>query len=114
MIYSLKEPIIRPGGRLRRVAVVVDDRIKSKKKADARADAENQWRARMDDVSNVVVQDHKNAPLGAAKVGDEIRIEGQGDWIGVDMWVRILSIAYQPANGNVAEYSIARTDKLTS
>lgn len=114
MIKSLREPPTRPGNRLRRVAVVVDDSIKSLKRANKRADQENQWRARLDDVDSVVVRDHPHARLGAAKVGDEIRIEGQGDWVGVDMWVRILSIAFQPENGNVAEYTIARTDKLTS
>lgn len=114
MIHSLREPPTRPGNRLRRVAVVVDDTIKSKRRATRRADAENQWRKRLADVDSIVVQDHPNAPLGAAQVGDEIRIEGEGDWIGIDMWVRILGIAFQPENGNVAEYTIARTDKLVS
>jgi hypothetical protein len=113
MIKAIKEPPSRPGNRLRRVAVVVDDTIRSMKKANARADAENQWRRNLDELDRVIVRDHPNARLGAAKVGDEIRIEGQGDWVGIDAWFRILSIAYQPANGNVAEYSIARTDKLS-
>lgn len=114
MIRSLKEPKPRPQGRLRRIAVVTDDTIKSKKKADIRADRENAWRRSIDDIESVVVQDHPNAALGAARVGDEIRVEGQGDWIDVDMWVRILAISYQPENGKVAEYTVARTDKLTS
>lgn len=114
MIKSIKEPPTRPANRLRRIAVVVDDSIKSRKKAESRADAENAWRRTLEDLDSFVVVDHPNARLGAAQVGDEIRVEGQGDWIGVDMWVRILSIAVQPANGNVAEYRVARTDKLTS
>lgn len=114
MVHAVREPTPRPGGRLRRVAVVSDDTIKSKRRAVARADQENQWRRRLDEFDSIIVQDHPHAPLGAAKVGDEIRVEGQGDWVGVDMWVRILSISYQPENGNIAEYGIARTDKLTS
>ena len=114
MIQVAKERIQRPDNRLRRIAIVQDDTIKSTKRATARADAENQWRAQLDDIDSVIVQDHPNAPLGAAQVGDEIRIEGQGDWIDVDMWVRILAISYEPASGNVAEYGIARTDKLMS
>lgn len=114
MVRAIREQVKRPGGRLRRVAVVVDDTIKSRKRAESRADAENQWRSRLDEVESVIVHDHPNAPLGSVNVGDEIRIEGQGDWIGVDMWVRVLGISYQPANGQVAEYIIARTDKLTS
>jgi len=114
MIMSLRERPKTPGGRLRRIAVVVDDTIKSKTAANKRADAENQWRARLDDVESVIVQNHSNAPLGAVGLGDEIRIEGKGDWVGIDMWVRVLGIAFQPANGNIAEYTIARTDKLIS
>lgn len=114
MIRSIKEPPIRPQNRLRRVAVVVDDTIKSKKKADARADAENQWRAQLDDIDQVVVRNHPHAPLGAVKVGDEIRLEGKGDWVGTDLWVRVLAVAWSPENGNQAEYTVARTDKLTS
>jgi len=114
MIKSIREPPTRPGGRLRRIAVVADDTIKSKRRADSRADQENQWRARIEDVDLVTVKDHPNARLGAARVGDEIRIDGRGDWVDVGMWVRILGITYQPENGNVAEYHIARTDKLTS
>jgi hypothetical protein len=112
MIKSLREPPSRPDDRLRRIAVVVDDTIKSKKRADNRADAENQWRAKLDDMETVVVKDHHFARLGAAKVGDEIRIEGQGDWVGIDIWVRILAISFQPEQGNVAQYKVARTDKL--
>lgn len=112
MIRSIREPATRPGNRLRRVAVVVDDTIKSKKKARRRADAENQWRARLDDVGSIIVRDHPNAPMGAVSVGDEIRIEGRGDWVDIDMWVRVLAIAMQPESSDMAEYTIARTDKL--
>jgi len=102
------------GRRLRRIAVVVDNSIKSRKRAESRADAENQWRKNLDDIETVIVQNHRNAPLGSVAVGDEIRLEGQGDWVNVDMWVRVLGITYQPANGNTAEYTVARTDKLVS
>lgn len=112
MIKSLREPTTRPSGRLRRIAVVVDDTIKKADRADRRADQENQWRARIDDMDSIIVVDHPNARLGEVKVGDTIRVEGRGEWQNYDMEVRVLGIAYQPANGNVAEYTIARTDKL--
>lgn len=114
MIKSISEPPARPSGRLRRIAIVVDNRIKSKTRADNRARAENQWRARLDDIESVIVQDHPHARLGAAKVGDTIRLEGKGDWIEIDMWVRILSISYNPSEGNIAQYTVARSDKLVS
>jgi hypothetical protein len=113
-IRAVSEPPTRPGNRLRRIAVVQDDTIKSKTRATKRANAENQWRSRLDDIDSVVVVDHANAQLGSVHVGDEIRIEGQGDWVDIDMWVRVLGITYQPANGNAAEYRIARTDRLMS
>lgn len=114
MVRSLKEPTPRPEGRLRRIAVVTDDKIRSRKRADQRADRENAWRRAMDDIESVVVHDHPNARLGEARPGDEIRLEGRGDWIDIDLWVRILSISYQPENGKVASYTVARTDKLDS
>lgn len=114
MIKSIKEPPTRPEGRLRRIAVVSDSTIKSKTRADKRADQENQWRRTLEDLDSFVVHDHPNAPLGSARVGDEVRVEGQGDWSGIDMWVRILSISYSPGEGNIAEYGVARTDKLVS
>lgn len=110
---SLVEPPTRPD-RLRRIAVVVDDTLKSVKACTKRAEAENQWRKSLDDISSLIVIDHPNARLGAVKVGDTIRVEGQGDWQTWDLEVRVLSIAYEPANGGVAEYTVARTDKMTS
>lgn len=114
MIRSVREPVSRPYGGLRRIAVVVDDTIKTTAKANARADAENQWRSRIDDITSIVVRDHPDARLGAAQVGDEILLEADGDWVDISMWVRILSISWRPADGNVATYSVARTDKLMS
>lgn len=113
-IYVVSEPPTRPEGRLRRIAVVEDNTISSKTRARQRADAENQWRRSLDDITSITVHDHPNARLGAAQVGDEIYVEGRGDWTDVGLWARITAISYQPDSGNVAEYSIARTDKLTS
>lgn len=111
MIKSIRELPSRPTGRLRRVAVVQDDTIKRVETAETRADMENQWRSRVDDIASFGVVNHENAPLGAAQVGDEIRVEGRGDWQDFDMWVRIMSISYEP-NSGAAEYNVARVDKL--
>lgn len=115
MIRAIREPVpLVNTKRLRRVAVVVDDTIKSRAAAIRRADRETQWRMRLGDVESVVVMDHPDAKLGAAKVGDEIFLRQRSGWKNIGMWVRILQISYQPANGNVAEYTVARTDKLLS
>lgn len=113
-VYALSEPPTRPAGRLRRIAVVEDNTISSSTRANQRAQDENQWRRVLDDITSITVRDHPNARLGAAQVGDEVYLSGPGDWIDIGMWVRITAISYQPANGNVAEYSVLRTDKLTS
>lgn len=114
MIHSLYEPPRQVGDPLRRIAVVEDSNIRSLVSAQKRAMAETQWRKRLEDMDTLVVRDHPNARLGAATVGDVITIEAREDWIETTLTVRILSISYQPANGNVAEYKVARTDKLVS
>lgn len=109
---ALMEPPTRPDGRLRRIAVVVDDTLKSENACAKRAARENQWRRNIDEITEFNVIDHPNARLGEASVGDTIQIQGRGDWVAWDMQVRILAITYEPASGNVASYSVARTDKL--
>lgn len=112
MIHSIREtPTNR--GRLRRIAVVQDSSIKSLDRANQRADQENQWRGRLEDISSLLVKDHPNARLGAVGVGDWVYIQGKADWLPVDMWVRVLSIAYSPADGSTAEYTVARADRLS-
>lgn len=113
MIHAIREPVChQPGDRLRRTAVVIDDSIKSRKRANARADQEWQWRRQLDDINSVVVRDHPDAPLGSVELGDEIRLLGRGDWSVLDMWVRVVSMNIDPTNGKVAEYGVVRTDKI--
>lgn len=113
-IKSLNEPGRKPGDPLRRIAIVQDDTIKSRKNADSRAKAEMQWRKSLDDISEIIVRNHPDAPLGAAQVGDTINLGGRTDWGDVSITARILAIAYEPENGNVARYTVARTDKMMS
>lgn len=113
-IKSLHETPRKPGDPLRRIAIVQDDTIKSRKNADARSKAEAQWRKELDDITEFIVVNHPDAPLGAAEPGDTIWVSGRTDWGDIGMWVRILSIGYEPASGNVAQYSVARADKMVS
>lgn len=114
MIKSLQEPPTRPRRRLRRIAVVQDDTISANYVADIRAQMENQWRSKLDDISSFTVINHPNAPLGAAQVGDLIAIDGQSDWIDIDMWVRVMTISYSPEDSSKATYGVLRVDKLVS
>jgi hypothetical protein len=114
MAYALRELPADRTGRLRRIAVVQDDTIRSKDDCATRANVENQWRSRIDDISSIDVVDHKNAPLGSVGLGDEIFIEGRGDWRNYGMWVRVLSISYSPADGGTASYTVTRSDRITN
>ena len=113
-IWQLVEPPTRPWNLPRRIAVVTDDTITSQSGARRGANAENQWRRTLNDVDSVMVRNHKNAELGAVSVGDEIRLEGRGEWLDIDMWVRVLSIAIDPLNTDQCSYTVARVDKLVS
>jgi len=112
MAHYLLQPPSRPQNRLRRVAVVQDDSLKSKAQLSARAKAEYQWRSKLGDVDRIVVIDHPMAPLGSAGLGDEILLEGKTDWGDISLWVRITGISYQPENGKAAEYTVQRADKM--
>lgn len=112
MAHYLYQPPSRPQNRLRRVAIVQDDSLKSKTQLSARAKAEYQWRSRVGDIGNIVVIDHPMAPLGSAGLGDEILVEGKTDWGPISLWVRITGISYQPENGKAAEYQIERADRM--
>jgi hypothetical protein len=113
-IKSIHEPGRVNGDPLRRIAIVQDDAIKSRTRADARAKQEAQWRRNLTDIREFTVVDHENARLGAAQVGDTIFVGGRTDWGDVGVTARILSIGYEPASGKVARYTVARSDKLVS
>lgn len=112
MAHYLFQPPSRPQDRLRRIATVQDDSLKSKNSLTARAKSEYQWRSRLGDVDDIIVTDHPMAPLGSAQLGDEILLEGMSDWGPISIWVRITGMSYQPENGKVASYSIERADKM--
>lgn len=112
MAHYLYQPPSRPQNRLRRIAVVQDDSLKSKAQLTQRAKAEYQWRSRVGELGSIVVIDHPMAPLGSAGLGDEILVEGKTDWGPVSIWVRITGISFQPANGKAAEYQIERADRM--
>ena len=112
MAHYLYQPATRPQNRLRRVALVRDDSLKSQKSLSTRAKNEYQWRSKLGDISSVIVLDHPMAPLGSAQLGDEILLEGPSPWGDISLWVRIIGMSYQPENGKISSYSVERADKL--
>lgn len=103
----------RETGRLRRVAIVTDKTIQSKKRATKAAEREVKLRAGDADITTVVVADHPNAPLGSYRAGDDIFINTGPGWADASMWVRVLQIAYRPET-NDAELSVARAEKVAT
>ena len=104
---------LRETGRLRRVAVVSDDTVTSGKRAQSLAERELAVRLGEDDVAQVEVLPHENAPIGAWSVGDEIRLLGSGSgWAGdLDIWVRVLDYTYATATDSVT-VSVRRAERV--
>lgn len=106
-----------PDSSLRRIKTIDDKTITSNTQADARALAELEaYRSVMDNpnVTELVVVDHPNAPLGSYDVGDEIPYAGDHEWGSVDIWGKVTKIALNPDEGNTAVVSIIRSDRVQS
>lgn len=102
-----------PDGRLRRPVVVTDKTITSKKAAASRAARELKLRQGVPDISgDIVIRQHKHAPIGSFDPGDEILIQTGKGWTGrLAVWARILSTTYAPEAGTVT-LSVIQTEKL--
>lgn len=100
--------------RLRRVTIVSDKTIRSKKNADQRASREVARRIGMADVTELQVHDHEHARVGTWANGDEIRVivpETAG-WAGnTDLWCRVLATELSPATTG-AKITVSRVDKV--
>ena len=71
-------------------------------------DNELKYRTGLPNVSDMIVSDHPNAPLGTFEIGDSIFVQASNSWFAeADMWVRIVSITYQP--GEEEQVSIVVT-----
>lgn len=92
--------------RLRRLAVVTDDKVKRKTEAQRRANAEAARRAGLREVTSLDVINHPHAPIGSWGVGDEVRFTGRTGWVDFDLRARIVSSTISPAQGNVASLEV--------
>lgn len=112
MVHALSTP--RADGRLRRVAVAGDKTIRSKKRAASRAAAELAARKGLDDLTEISVIDHPNAPLGSVELGDELLVQVTEDWYEIETWFRVTAITIAPADPEVVTYSVVRSDKMAA
>lgn len=98
-------------GRLRRVTVVSDKTLKNKARADALANAQLKAALGDEDFKDIEVSDHPNAPVGTYRVGDEINVTVPQGWSDeLNLWVRILSIRFEPETGNQT-LTVVRSEK---
>lgn len=100
--------------RLRRVAVVQDKSVTTLQRAMALANSELRIRSSgIEDVSQVVVRDHPNAPLHSWQMGDEILIQGSGTgWAGdLSLWVRVLEDTFDTTGSGTATLTVSRVER---
>lgn len=97
-------------GRLRRAVTVQDKQIKSISRAVERARNELALRTGAIDLDAIEVWDHTNAPLDAIELGDELLLTGRVELLDISMWVRIVSIADDPDDGDTMQLSVVRAD----
>jgi hypothetical protein len=102
----------RNTGRLRRVAIAENKAARSLRAIQAVADTNIAWRSNLDTISELVLVDHPNAPMGSVKPGDELLLEGKLDWVDISTWVRVLSTTVRPASGNAMTLTVAMTDRV--
>lgn len=99
--------------RLRRVAVVSDDSIQTRKSADRRAAREVAARIAAGDVTQLQLRDHPHARVGSFDPGDELRFQADVAWGGgMDLWVRVLSTTVEPEAGDVMTLDVTRAEKV--
>lgn len=97
-------------GRLRRMATVDDKSVLYGEHAQRRAREELTRRQPLLNVAEVVVRDSTMAPVGSWEPGDEIRLQGELDWVELDLWMRVLSITITPDTPEVVSMSLLRAD----
>lgn len=99
---------------LRRVAVVSDSSIRRTYRANNIARAELKRRQNLENITSVVVRQHKHAEIGSVSVGDEIYVEGETGWIEIGSWHRVVSRTIRPDAPGAMELEIVRTDRLAA
>lgn len=107
---------ITPRTGLHRPRIVTDSSIRSVAAAKARAQKEAAIYSGDQDVKELIVRNHPNAPLGSWGLGDVITVQGNGSgWTGgLLMNVRILAYTITPDKGDDATVTVARAEKVTS
>lgn len=101
--------------RLHRPKVVTDKNIRTKAAAQKRAAQLAKAYSGEQDMSEIKLLNHPNAPLGSWSLGDTITVQGSGFgwWGDQQMTVRILEFSLSPDDGDMATVKVARADKVS-
>jgi hypothetical protein len=101
-------------GRLRKMITVSDDSITEPNRARIRARRELAARSLLAGIGQVIITPGPMTPLGAWNVGDEIRVQvdGEGLWVDVDVWYRIISQTITPENPELVTATLLRSDRF--
>jgi hypothetical protein len=99
-------------GRMRRTKVVVDQTLMTDAACTARAESEIAARTMLEDITELIITDHPNAPMGSVQLGDEFLLEGDTDWFDISAQVRCVGISIRPDEGNQMTLTVVRTDRM--
>lgn len=101
---------------LYRPQVISDKALKSHKAATKRAERVAQAYQGLEDVKQVKVVNHPNAPLGSVGLGDTVTLRGnKRGWTGgLNMAVRVLSVTWEPDSGDRATLEVSRAERIVA
>jgi hypothetical protein len=104
--------VARRQGRLSRPKIITD-KTADQARLNAILQAELIKRADVQDISEVTIRDHPNAPISAIDPGDDILIQAVVQGLGsVRLWVRVLSIGEADTHDGQAVLATQRSDSF--
>ena len=113
---TMKRALVPRAGerRLRRTRIYTDSQLKTDAVIQARGRALLPLLTGSANVTDFVVRDHENAPIGSWIEGDEVELTTDTPWGETQMWVRVLTTTFSPENLGVAQVTVERADKMPS
>lgn len=109
----LRVQLNTPDARLRRTRVLPAKDVGDENRLRALTDSELRYASVLGSIMQLVVIDHRNAPLGSFASGDEVFVHAGGDgWFGIDMWVRIVSISVRPEDDSRMTLTVVASERV--
>lgn len=100
-------------GRLRRTGVINKPAVEDKDRLRALVGRSVRIHSQMLHLSQVVVYDHPDAPLGSFGPGDDIFVVSDTPGSTIDIWFRVVSYSADPGDGTQVVLNLARSDSFT-